>query len=752
MTGEGVTETAAAETLPSTEHRSSYRSALRAYSNAELVRILQAHGREAESTRSAALVDAILETLSNSRTVQRALDSLTPGSRIAASLFALTELPSLQAAAMALSLRCLGIEPLSALSPLLDVGLLAPEDRFERGKLLPLAELLSGEIASRFDICAHPAVLSLARTLPPEAEGPAADTGKAQIREADGLEPCLRLAALWQLVDAAPLRHTQQGPLYKKDRERLEEDPALACPLPDMLAPIPDAALLWLELAKEIGLVVQETGTDRLLAAPAAFWDENAVHVPQMIATRWLGLRGWHERKGSLSEVEQSADVLGCLRPVILLWLALYADDRWLSIAALAAHFDRLAPGWAQHEAPAAEFTRPEVKNKRGRVAQKETEASPGEALLRSILLGPAYQLGLVRCREAAGSAAYAQLTSFGRYVLALGPAPAARDSFEHFLFVQPNFEVIAYRQGLTPALIGQFSRFARWMKLGAAVELRLTAETTYRALEGGLKPEAILKRLERHSARPLPPGIAEAFKTWAGRREQVTYHASATLIEFASADARTAALEEWPTDAGRAPTPIGDRLLLVEDERAIPFHRFRLTGSRDYRRPPEACVHVEPDGVTLTLDTTRSDLFIEAELARIAGDPLPAERTWLASLPSRRYHVTRASLERAVDDGITVASLTRWFQKRAGSEIPAATRLLLHAIQSRGTTLHATRPLILTAPAPELIDGLLQHPATRDYFGERLGDRTIVVIEAGLTGLREALARFGLSLDIRSR
>ena len=54
-----------------------------------------------------------------------------------------------------------------------------------------------------------------------------------QIREADGLEPVLRLAALWQRVDEVPLRQTQQGTLYKRDRERLEDDPVLAGPIAD---------------------------------------------------------------------------------------------------------------------------------------------------------------------------------------------------------------------------------------------------------------------------------------------------------------------------------------------------------------------------------------------------------------------------------------------------------------------------------------------------------------------------------------
>ena len=59
-----------------------------------------------------------------------------------------------------------------------------------------------------------------------------------QVRESDGLEPILRLGALWQRVGAEPLRQTNQGTLYKRDRDRLTEDPVLACSIADALKPL----------------------------------------------------------------------------------------------------------------------------------------------------------------------------------------------------------------------------------------------------------------------------------------------------------------------------------------------------------------------------------------------------------------------------------------------------------------------------------------------------------------------------------
>ena len=103
------------------------------------------------------------------------------------------------------------------------------------------------------------------------------------------------MGALWQRVGAEPIRQTHQGTLYKRDRDRLAEDPVLACPIADALKPLARLPELWLELACQVGLVERDPSGERLLAAAAEFWTDNAVHLPQMIATGWLGLQAWQE-------------------------------------------------------------------------------------------------------------------------------------------------------------------------------------------------------------------------------------------------------------------------------------------------------------------------------------------------------------------------------------------------------------------------------------------------------------------------
>ena len=65
--------------------------------------------------------------------------------------------------------------------------------------------------------------------------------------------------------------------------------------------------------------------------------------------------------------------------------------------------------------------------------------------------------------------------------------------------------------------------------------------------------------------------------------------------------------------------------LAVVANEGAVDFRHFCLTGTRDYGLPPEKCVEVDADGITLAVDLTRSDLLLEAELQRFA-EPLDGQ------------------------------------------------------------------------------------------------------------------------------
>jgi hypothetical protein len=206
------------------------------------------------------------------------------------------------------------------------------------------------------------------------------------------------------------------------------------------------------------------------------------------------------------------------------------------------------------------------------------------------------------------------RLSAAGRWLLGLADPPPAPPHFPQTLLVQPNLEIVAYRQGLTPNLIARLSHFADWKSFSAACTLQLRPESAYRALQTGQTYEDILQTLERHGMKAVPTAVIESLRTWANKRERISVYPSATLFEFANADDLTAALAR-----GLPGTRISDRLAVVPSENGVDFRDYRLAGTRDYGLPPERCVEVESDGVTLAIDLSRSDLLVETELQRFA-------------------------------------------------------------------------------------------------------------------------------------
>jgi hypothetical protein len=734
-----------------------YRAALRGYDGATLSSLLQSFGAaEPPPLGRAALAARIAEYLGEPRIAARILATYPHPIRVALGLMTITETHAWPIRALRHALAVLGLDAAQLVPPLVARGLVVVAAREGETLRDPSAFLDSprGETAT---IHAHPAALAAARTVLPEEEGPTPCEAVVKPREADGLEPIIRLSALWQRVADAPLRQTQQGTLYKRDRDRLEDDPVLAGPIADALEPLPDMPSLWLVLARGVGLIESEEGSERIGAAEPSFWSDNAIHLPRSVALRWLGLKQWHEQGGMQREGATTELALPFVRGAVMLWLAKLGENEWVAVEDLAAFLRARSPQWSAAsflELPAPDGVTPEPeparKPKKGRPKEANT-VSPEEAdalVVGALLLGAGYQFGLIRVAEEAGTGRKAvQLTALGRYVLALGPPPPARAVYEHFLFVQPSFEIIAYRQGLSPSLVGQFGRFTLWSQVGAALATRLTPESVYRGLEGGLTPEGMLDLLGRHSPRALPAGVAEAVRTWSGRRDRITYHAAATLVEFATPADAAAALAEWPAGVGPPPLPISERLILVENDATIPWSRFRMTGSRNYRTPPEACVEVGDDGVSLTLDMARSDLLVDAEIARFADEVAP-ESSSGTSGPKRRFVVSAASLARAEESGLTPQSLAQWYERRTGNESPPALRLLQLSSGPKPPALTTVRILVVRTPSADLLDGLLQFTETRDYLGERLGPTSVAVFEASLPLFRSALERLGLSLE----
>jgi len=656
------------------------------------------------------LLDKSVAALANPPLIDRRVKELPPAARKLLALVGLSRQPRWKVGHLIHLLAALGhAEGFAPVQAALEAGLLFPELNPLAPPIADFAGWLGAAGTHTAVAFAHPAVAARARGEDlglPDLTNP--DRGPAGTpRLADGLEWPLRLAAVWQQVYAGPVRTTQASILFKRDLTRFQTDDVLGTPPADQLAPVPDPGILTLFWASAAGLLREADGELRAGPFPAA-WEAGLVAVLTQLVAALPHVEAW-DPLGGYAPTESGLPPF----PTAAL-LALLLTRDWVEPNAVA--------GWLWDHHPSWAGTLPGHDRERG------------TAWVEGFLLGVAYPLRLVEAAHA-DAGWLVRLSDLGRHLFAGGPEPDAPPPFPQTLLVQPNAEILAYRQGLTPALIGTLSSFARWKGIGPACTLELNPEQTYRGLESGLTLPMVLQTLARHGTRPVPPSVADLLQRWADKRERITVFASAVLVEFPTAADLDAAVAR-----GIVSVRLTDRIGMSADGKEPGLSQLRLIGNRDYEGKPQKCVTVGDDGVTLTVDAAQADLLLEAEIGRYA-DPLPSETPTV-----RRFRLGPQSLRRAADLGQSVADIDGWFHDRTGAPLSPAGRLFLLGAQVPPPTV--ARRLVVRFPTADLADGVVQWPDTRRLVADRLGPTAVVVEEADLDAFRRALAEVGVTFS----
>jgi hypothetical protein len=671
------------------------------------------------------LIDRCVHAQGNAAVIDRRLSDLDDAGRRLLAAIAHSRQPRWRLGRLIELLAALGhAEGPQPVFRLFESGLLYPE--LGPCKSLKGFEQWLGQGAGTgFMVFAHPQVL--ARALGddfglPELRSSCSVAHSASVHEADGLEWVLRLAAVWQQLADAPARLTQAGDFFKRDLDRFRADPLLNGPPADQLHEVPDAGLLAVVLGREVGIVNLDQTELRAGLLPAD-WDAGLLPTVASIWEALPALDAWNPKDGWQPGAADASPYPSAYLLLFLLLSRLSADG-WARPSDLQGWIDEHHPFWQGTARPSRRATSSAAKG-----TQKEKE----DGWVVAFLLGFAYQLRFLQAAQDSTGAWVVRLSPTGRWLLGQGDPPPTPSTYPQTLLVQPNLEVIVYRPGLTPGLIAELSRFATWKTLGSACTLQLEASRVYRGLEAGLSLDAIVQTLQQRGMRETPPAVVESLRTWAGKRERISVYPSATLFEFGNPEDLNEALARGLSGVRLAPN-----LLLVAGQ-DVDFRHFRLVGTRDYALPPDRCVAVEPDGVTLAVDLTRSDLLLETELPRFAE---PVELA--AANGYRRYRLTPGSLAAGRESGLGARELEGWFLQRAGQPLSAAARLLLERLV---TPLELRTQLVLHVPAPEVADGLLQWPGTRALIRQRLGPTALIVDEEQVATLRERLREMGLEL-----
>jgi hypothetical protein len=689
------------------------------------------------------LIERSLATVGNAAVIDRRLKDLGPCERRLLALIGHSRQPHWKLVNLLEMLAALGhAEGALPVANLFQAGLLYPYLGPDSPRLKNFEQWLGQGAVTAFGVFAHPQVTE--RALGEDlglpcldfASNPGPGTGA---RQADGLEWPLRLAALWQQVSDNPLRRTQNADFFKRDLDRLRADLLLNGPPSDHLADLPDRGLLAVALGTAEGVLQDQDGELRAATLPPA-WEQG---LPATLASLWSALplvEAWDPERGWSGTPPAGPNPYPSAYLLALLLLARIPEGGWGRPAQVGDWLAEHHPFWG-----GGKKQRGSRIEDRGSKTKDESSILDPRSSILVFLLGLAYQLRLVQAARDAEGEWIVSLTGLGRWLLGVGPLPAGGPAFPQTLLVQPNLEILAYRQGLTPELIARLSRFAAWKNLGSACTLQLQPDSVYRALEAGETFETIVQALDRHGMKPTPTPVVESLKTWANKHERIGVYPAAVLLEFPSAEHLNEALAR-----GLPATRISDKMAVVAREGDVNYQMFRLTGTRDYGLPPDKCVEVEPDGVTLTVDLARSDLMLDTEVQRFA-EPLPAEAGrgrepgGVNANGRRQYLLTPASLAAGRGSGLSLAHLENWFLQRTGQPLSPAARLLLTG--GDGPPPELRRLHVLTVPTRDVADGLLQWPTTRALIVERLGPAALVVAEENVGTLRDRLKDLGVTV-----
>lgn len=704
-----------------------YRTILSAYSEELLQKTVERGCRFSHIKKEASPVRMLERTLASKRSVSRLVGQLDEPELLALSLFKRTPMVRWRwDQAMQMLASCGHPSPYRAVQGLLSVGLLCMQKQTSSDELhrFEIADGASGlalpfvMLASSIDTD-H---LEVPDLLPPLTEGVQCE----RWRQCDGWEFPLRLAVLWRLASLSPIKRTQQKKLFKRDQERILRNPLITSPLLDCPERIEEPGQFIYQLALSQGWLSDADDEQSPTDALGQIWPEDLGDLLIMCGRDMLLLDGWNEL-GAETPVGSFAQQVSTGRAMLLLLLGSLPPDSGATLEQLVARLEERQSPWNGEGELIGPLRYADVRSE---MVRRWT---------RICLGGPLYQSGLVKQgHDESGTPVYG-LTALGRRFLGDEVEVPPFPSYPQTLLAQPNHELIVYRQGLSLPLLGELIQFAEPKSLGAALTFEVNADSIYHGLETGISSDRILETLTTHGGREIPPALADSIRTWSQKRDQLTLYVSGSLFEFASRRDLEDALVR-----GLQGERISDTLLLVSGESDTALKHLRITASRDYRFPAQQCVTTGPDGVTLHVDTSKSDLMLDAELRRIA-EPM----SFGSSAGDQVYVITTSSLMSAIEQGLGIDYIEKWFRDRTGNPPPPSVMLLFRAAD--GSQLVARHRLVLHTESPLVADGLLQHPATAQLFEERLGPTSLAVDKSSVVKLREALVDLGIGFEIES-
>ncbi|MBI4750188.1 MAG: hypothetical protein HY774_17015 [Acidobacteria bacterium] len=365
---------------------------------------------------------------------------------------------------------------------------------------------------------------------------------------------------------------------------------------------------------------------------------------------------------------------------------------------------------------------------------------SHDEVFIRQALYGPLFQLGVVEFAgddDKPGQPGCFRLTEVGRVALARMYGQSVESSSTKFIpqpdkpcwLIQPNFDVMVYLESASAEQLSLIERVGSRQHVDASTATyRLTRDATYQALESGLNIEGIIRQLQASSLKPMPEAVIRSMTDWASRRERLSVHLNAQVLEFESAQAREKALKSGQVTG----EPIGDTFLLVTSA-VKNLSAFSVIA---YEPALPRCISVEDTGRILVHRDLR-DLLIVDQLSELA-EPIGTDQM--------EWHITEKSVRAAMKKGWTVSEILNQLHRRVNRNLPPVLNLAIQcwggAALPEPTTLK--KQVVLQLPTHDLAEAIANSSHFMQFIGEQIGPRAFLIPDVLAEMMHQLLIQYG--------
>ena len=350
------------------------------------------------------------------------------------------------------------------------------------------------------------------------------------------------------------------------------------------------------------------------------------------------------------------------------------------------------------------------------------------------------YYLGLVELGLDGRDITTFRLTELGKAVLhpmedlsAAAPAEAADGSGTWV--VQPNFDVVVYLDRTTPLQLAFLERHAeRTHAQQYTAHYRLTRQSVYGGLESGTTLHELLDQLEEFGQTPLPQNVRVEIEEWAMLREQVVLYERAHLIEFATPNARQAALATEPN--GRA---VGDRFLLVLPILVGHYYPSKELGQIeriDYSKPLSKVLTIEETGQIRRTKAT-SDLLLTPQLEQ-----------WTTAKEDGVWQLDENKVRARVKPGLRVDELIELLTARLTHPLPPILELALRNWAGRSKTVEVEPFVLLRCGDQAVVRAILESTRLEPHLRGRLDEDVLLFDRTKIADVKEILEWAGFKVS----